>query len=318
MMNPAYLLFGLPLLLLMGCGSLRQEVDPKGVVGEGEQVVVTCFISPQDTVLAARVSRSLPILGLGNQNDLDIPNATVTLSDGSQSVILRLQRRADPYNYGTMSILYRALASELAIVAGKRYTLTVQVPDGRQIRASCTVPEPVQLDQVELDSSTINEYGLIRKDYYARLHWQDPARQTNYYRVAGNNAYTYNFRFQPGPNTPVRDSTGLLWGDWTFSSAAMLTDVGRDGQAMRSGRGRLAINYLWINGQQQSSLARGPLYAYLLNVDENYYRYHEAIDRQRSVGDNPFAEPVLVPTTVQGGLGCFGAYNRSTLALQVN
>jgi hypothetical protein len=85
---------------------------------------------------------------------------------------------------------------------------------------------------------------------------------------------------------------------------------------MASTQARLPpFSYTRINGVWVSTPPSGRLDGYLLNVDENYYRYHDGVARQDEVRDNPFAEPVPIPTNIQGGLGCFGAYNRSTLTL---
>ena len=300
--------------LLAACNSLRQEVEPKGLIQESEKLVVACFISPQDTVLAARVSYTLPVLGTGNAFNTDVTNATVTLSDGQREVMLTLKPGIPNSGIGSS---YRANASELPIVAGKTYMLTVRVPDGREVTAACIVPESVALNQVTVDSSTTTDFGLSRKEYYARMRWHDPAAgQTNFYRVTGNNEFTYTYKTQTSPNGPIRDTTLRMWGDWYFNTGSTLTDLGRDGQEIISGRGRLAISYSWINGQQNPSFPR-QLNAHLMNVEENYYRYHDAVERQNQVGENPFAEPVPIPTNIQGGLGCFGAYNRSTLTLQL-
>ena len=86
---------------------------------------------------------------------------------------------------------------------------------------------------------------------------------------------------------------------------------------MISGRGRLGISYAWINGQPLTTRPVGRLEVYLVNADENYYRYHDAVQRQNRVDGNPFAEPVPIPTNIQGGLGCFGAYTTSTMSMEM-
>ena len=56
----------------------------------------------------------------------------------------------------------------------------------------------------------------------------------------------------------------------------------------------------------------------LLHLNADYYRYHQALQRQQEVESNPFAEPVPIPTNIRGGLGCFGAYSRSTLTVRLD
>lgn len=300
----------LVVLLLAACGSLRQEVEPKGIVQEPEKLVVACFISPQDTVLAARVTRSSPVLGV-NSGINDVSNATVTLSDGVRSVVLKAKSTV---LYGSASTTYRANAGELPIVVGKTYTLAVTVPDGRTVTSTCTIPNAVAIEQMTLDSSITTEFGEKRQTYRAQLRWRDPAGQANFYRVAGSSEYANRYRISGTATSPARDTIVRYRGDWYFENGSTTTDIGRDGQEIVSTRGRLATySYTRINGILLAQPPSGQVDGYLLNIDENYYRYHDAVERQNQAGDNPFSEPVLIPSNIQGGLGCFGAYNRSTL-----
>jgi len=47
----------------------------------------------------------------------------------------------------------------------------------------------------------------------------------------------------------------------------------------------------------------------LLNVDVHYYKYHKSLSSNNE--DNPFAEPTLIYTNINGGLGVFAAYNKT-------
>ena len=288
-------------LVLFGCSNLKQEVDPHGLSSEPEKIVVACFISPQDTVLAARIGRSSTVLGPDNQVLPDVTNAVVTLSDGIRSVTLK--RTADStlgYTY------YRATPAQLPIVVGKTYTLTVRVPDGQQVDATCTVPGPVAIGDVLLDSTTaVTNFGRPRKRYYARLRWKDPAGQVNYYRVAGTNEVRSTGRIQANASSPARDTSYLSLSTWSFDTGSTLTDQGYDGQELLSPRGTLGTPTISVNGQSQSTGPIGSLTAYLLNIDENYYHYQDEVERQSKVRNNPFAEPVLVQTNVQGWIGLF-------------
>ncbi len=314
-MKPIHVLYAVLLgSLIIGCGSLRQEVEPKGITQQPEAIVVACFISPQDSVLAARVTRSSPVLGVNGQIGGDIVDAVVVLSDGSQSVRLRPARYNTSYGYPTT--YFRASASSLPILVGKTYTLTVQTTDGRSVKATCTVPDAVPVEQITVDSSITTDFGERRKEYHARLRWRDPAGQPNFYRVAGNNEYKERGSIYNPATKTYRDTLFRRTGEWYFDGGSLSADVSRDGQLMTSTRARLPpFSYSRINGVWVSTPPSGRLDGYLLNVDENYYRYHDGVARQNEVRDNPFAEPVPIPTNIQGGLGCFGAYNRSTLTL---
>ena len=296
---------------LISCDSLRQEVDPDRLNREAAKLVVTCFLSPQDTVLAAKVARSETVLGesTGYFNaGVNVADATVMLLEGGRSATLR---------YDAKLGYYRAATSQLPIIAGRTYSIIVQTPAGERAEASCIVPESVTLSDIVLDSAITNDFGLTTKRYYARLRWRDPAEKPNFYQLMGDNEYTLRSRYQPSPNAPVRDTLFRLRGNWSFDNGSTTTDLGRNGQDLVSVRGRLAMTYAWTNGIQEPSRPMGQLNAHLLNVDENYFRYQDAVERQSGASGNPFAEPVPVPSNIQGALGCFGAYNRSTLTMKL-
>ncbi|MBD2699719.1 DUF4249 domain-containing protein [Spirosoma sp. BT702] len=300
--------------LIASCDSLRQEVEPKGLTQQSEKLVVSCFISPQDTVLTVLLSRSSPVLGPSNEFAY-VYGATVTLSDGVKTVTLR--DSTPKIGFGGSKLFYRIRASELPIVAGKTYTLKASAFGVSEVTATCTVPVPVALEQVLIDSALNTDFSDGRKNYSVRLRWRDAAGQANFYRIAGNNEYPQRFTFRPSPNAPPRDTLVLYTSSWYFDNGYLLTDLGRDGQEMISERARLASTSTFNNGVWTYTAPSGKLEAYLLNVDENYYRYHDAIERQNQVRDNPFAEPVLISSNIQGGFGCFGAYNRSTLMMRL-
>ncbi|GAB3688034.1 hypothetical protein GCM10027592_02380 [Spirosoma flavus] len=301
--------------LLASCDSLRQEVEPKGITQQAEKLVVSCFISPQDTVLTVLLARSSPVLGPSNEYAY-VSGAVVTLSDGVKTITLRDSVPKITFGSGPI-IYYRANASELPIVAGRTYTLKARAYNVPEVTATCTIPNPVALEQILVDSAQSTDFSDGRKDYFARLRWRDAAGQYNFYRIAGSNEYPQRFTFRPSPNAPPRDTLILYTANWYFDNGSLLTDQSRDGQEIISERVRLGATSIFDNGVWTYRAPTGKLEAYLLNVDENYYRYHDAIGRQNLVRDNPFAEPVLIPSNIQGGLGCFGAYNRSTLIMRL-
>ncbi|CAA9283047.1 MAG: hypothetical protein AVDCRST_MAG95-3437, partial [uncultured Adhaeribacter sp.] len=116
-------------IFLAGC---EEDVTDKIKIDGKSQLVVTSFISPQDTVLTVQVQKTRPVVGITqNPNQGKIINATVALSDGTQTV---------PLLYEAQREIYRVKASALLIAAGKTYTLTVSTPDGLSAKGICTVP----------------------------------------------------------------------------------------------------------------------------------------------------------------------------------
>ncbi|WP_128547570.1 DUF4249 domain-containing protein [Larkinella soli] len=294
---------------LTACDSLKQEVDPDLVNAGSEKLVVTCFLAPQDTILVANVALSRPVLGENVSYDTRRKDAVITLSEGSRSVRFKIREGNVPGGF-----YYYVDPKEFPIEAGKTYTLNVGIADGRKVQAKCTVPHPVIPDDIVLDSALTLRNGFSGKEFLVRLRWLDPSGEKNFYRVGGI------FKYRAAPINP-RDTTTIRWQSNLIDfrrnreTRDLIDDRGNDGTTLASPRGKFNIG----NNDNQTTLAQflsvyqnAELEIDLLHTDENYYRYHEAVFRQDQTGGNPFAEPILIPTNIEGGLGCFGAYNRST------
>ena len=295
------------LALLTGCTSLRNEIDPSQLGVEPPKLVVTCFLSPQDTTLAVKVTRSNTVVGDSVnllQTDNNITNATVTLAEGDQTVTLPYNNR--PASSTVTLPYYSAPARFLPIRTGRTYKLTVVLPGGQRASSTCTIPAAVPPTGVSFDSLTEN--GGRTRRYFVRGLWQDPPNQVNYYQVAGIFRYTTNTSNNEKYN-------GLSFDD---ENRGLYSDVGLDGTTFVSGRAFVASG---STTTQQSSFTNqyktATVTVNVISVDPAYYRYQEAVIRQRRSRNNPFAEPVLIPSNIQGGLGCFGGYNNATRSLRL-
>lgn len=289
---------------LSGCDSLRQEVDPDRLNREAAKLVVACFLSPQDTLLAVKLIRTRTVLNdgsAGSSADNNVTNAIVTLSEGGRTVTL---------GYDAKGNFYRASVRQLPVVAGRTYALTVQTPDGQRATSTCTVPGPVQPTGITFDSLTENQFGRQIKRYFVRARWLDPAGQADYYLTTGS------YRFAV-PNAPGKEQLGYL-SVGNNNNGGLLTDRNNEGREMISER--LFMSGISYSNNGQANYGRYKITNVLVNLfntNQAYYQYMDAVARQSQVSGNPFAEPVPIPSNIEGALGCFGAYNRSTLTVQL-
>lgn len=284
---------------LLSCESLIKEIDPSFLPETDSKLVVACFISPQDTILAAKVTETKLLIGTTGDIREDITNATVNLSDGSKSIRLI---------YNPKLGYYRALPSELPILVGKTYTITVNTPDGRQVNASTTVPSNVTIKEVKIDSATVNDFQqgntVTNTEFDVKVIWQDKVGETNYYRAIS--AYDVSYEIS-------ETRTNKKLSDTLISSLVDLRtidDKDTDGQLLSLSR--TFVPSMNIAGVQNNRVVRGKslnkIKVGLFQADIHYYNYHTSLRRQRE-NNNPFAEPVLLYTNINGGFGCFGAYN---------
>ncbi|GAA4416043.1 hypothetical protein GCM10023187_47120 [Nibrella viscosa] len=294
-------LLSLLVLGLLSCNRLEQEVRPVALISQPAKLTVVCFIAPQDTILTAKVTVTRPILSADSKST-EVTNATVRLAEGSRTVT---------FTYDLKNKYYSVRASQFPIEAGKTYTLTVTTPDGKKAVGTCAVPRPVPLAGIQFDSLTTS-WPSQGKRYFMRLRWQDPAGQKNYYRPSG-------LFSSVSAQTPGVSAVQPLSFEGEFNGKLLISDQDQDGNLLDSGRG-------YLDGGKATtapSQTFGRLYrtasvaVSLLHLDPNYYAYHESVQRQDATDGNPFAEPVLITTNIVGGIGCFGAYNRSVVVLKL-
>ncbi|GAB2572756.1 DUF4249 domain-containing protein [Spirosoma areae] len=299
--------------LFFGCSSLRNEVNPGQLGLESSKLVVTCFLSPQDTVLAVKVTRSATVVGDSVsllQTGNNVPDATVTLTDGDRTLVL-------PYNSSPSGnpnqLYYKASTRFFPILASRTYTLTVTTPNGQRARSTCTIPRPVAPSVLSFDSLMDNQGRNQVRRYFIRSLWQDPPEQTNYYQITGN------FRYTTRCSTCQADQSGNVPLSFQDDNRDLLSDSGVDGTLMLSGRGYMTSSS--STGGQQTGFydqyKTASVTVNLLSLEQTLYRYQEAIIRQRRSRNNPFAEPVPIPGNIEGGLGCFAGYNSASLTVML-
>ena len=306
--------FWMPLFCLSGCGSLRSEVSPQLFNASTPKVSVTCFLSPQDQVLTAKVEHERPIEGdqwSQVATEFVVSNAAVTLTNGKQSVKLR---------YDATQGIYMADASLLPITPGNTYQLMVKTPDSETVSGTCTVPQGVKVSSVSFDSLTALQEGISVRRYYVQAHWQAPAEQPAYYHVTGL------FRSVPVCTTCVQgvgSSNPAVVSYLTVDAAeqALMTNQsGTDGNYV-SAPVFLNSNLVLKSSVKQPGFsnryASAQVVVNVLGTDQSYYQYQYAVIQQLKTKGNPFAEPVLIPNNIHNGVGCFAAYNRSTMTLRL-
>ncbi|GAB3947453.1 hypothetical protein GCM10028805_19730 [Spirosoma harenae] len=263
---------------LTACGNLSEEVVPDGLGAGARKLVVACFISPQDTILTAKVAYSRPLLANDPTRNPAVSDAAVTLSDGPRSV---------SFVYNKQLGYYQANAQSVPIVAGQTYNLTVKAANGQQVTASARVPDGIPIQSIDVTWEKPTSGNGIQ--LMTRTAWQDPANATNFYQLRGQ------IISQPAnPREPIVSQPVIFAGN----EQGLFTDDGNNGTLLISTPGYV------------DNVVGSELVMKLWHLDAPYYQYHQALSLQLAIDGDPFAELVPIPTNIQGGLGCFGAYNQ--------
>ncbi|MCF0049356.1 DUF4249 domain-containing protein [Dyadobacter sp. LJ53] len=302
--KPVLFLLMLCMGLLCGCESLVNDLDQDKLPKVEAKLAVSCYISPQTPRFEAIITESQPLFGPANYNPVFVENAEVILADDVSQVRLIFD---DSLKH------YAADSSAFKIVAGKTYTLTVN--DGKRIvKAKCTVPfNAVKVMDLNIEKAWAG-YGTDSLASF-RFSWEDVKGQSNFYAVRG--AYTLEEtvpRFYPetGDITPFRYTYRY---DMYSYYRAVYNDINLDGIKFNAPAHviysipRRIISYLDKKGVERT-LDNDPrlrdVRVEVMCIDEHYYKFKRSLENN---DDNPFVEPTLVYTNIEGGLGIFASFN---------
>jgi hypothetical protein len=292
---------------LFGCDSLINDLDEDKLPKVESKLAVSCYISPQSRFIEVNVTESQPIFGEFTYQPTFIFNADVTLAGDGREIRI-------PYNDSTLR--YQVDSSAFRILAGRTYTLSVN--DGKRfVKATCTVP---------LKAPTIKSvtYELLPNAFssdsvaHINVSWEDIKGEKNHYSIRGyyiaeetamrfdekmQDLYPFRYVNKFPLYYPLEDN---LYNDTN------LDGISFNGPEIRFGvSSNRTVTYQNKNGVTKS-FENDPkiseLQMEVLNLDENYYKFYRSIGNS---GDNPFVEPTLIFTNIEGGLGCFGAFNTS-------
>ncbi len=268
--------------ILFGCKPEKAKISlPKSE----NKLVVSCFISPDDSLITATVRLSVPkfntsfVQRAGTAED--IQNATVVISDGLRSVALAF----DNFYY-----FYKASTKQFPILSGKTYYLKVSTPDGKEINAATTVPVgklPLNSFDVKKSKDTPNELNLE-----ITINVNDIPNQTNYVGI--------------GLNNPIAFKTATFnLVDTTDYGGVTLSFFDDDEKVTKT-------SYFTSSSSKYEgtfdTISKAFVNAVVLNCSKEFYLYNKSAFLSESSGGNPFSDPVLVYSNINNGFGCFGSY----------
>lgn len=286
-MKKSILIFVVTLVLLSAC---QKVVDADELLGAEEKVLITSYISPQDTVLRVSVSKALPAIGTplsvsdaeANEAKFIIKNAEVTISDeaGNSTNLI----------YSEENKTYLTDATTLNIISNQNYFLKVVV-DGQEYTASCTIPAKV---------AEINERINLRNDSFGgqevdiNLSFQDIVGEKNFYVLGGKVTTTIQFENEE----PQTFSFGMF-----FDTDEFLQDNVLDGGIL-SGN---TLNYIGNDTEVTETI----ITLQVANVEEPLFQNLKTASTNSDADGNPFVEYAIAPNNFldEGAVGVFAGYN---------
>ncbi len=264
------------LVITISCEEIfLKEVEVEEAAVE-HRLVVQAFISPQDSLIKVEVRYAEPAIGvveLDKESNSIAMDATVTLQEGNTKVTLLLE---DFKRY------YFIRKEAFPILAGKTYTLVVNVPDYLEAIATCTIPT----SRVDTNKVKVIAKGDLQQSI--ALSWEDFSDETNYYSL-----FSLSMR---------EDALGNLEMRRNSNSVGLYTDRLNDGGMIFSD------SFVPSDVAAYDGYKFYPL-ALLANVDYNYYEFHRTLKAQTLDIEFSGGIPQAIYTNIEGGFGIFAAYN---------
>lgn len=235
------------------------------------KLVISSFLSPQDTIIKVEVTMSQPLYNNSNSGQFSaITNATVQINDGTNTQTLA---------YNSTDNYYYVSTSLFPITTGTTYYLTVSTPDGKNVNASTTIP--VQNSTLSYSSHQVVDPNGER--YNLETSWNDTPGTEDYYRIV-----FYNKDYYSG------SSDTSYWA----SLSENYSDKGKDGGSFNQN----SEIYVYSS----TGTVEGELY--LIHASKEYYLFHSKL-LDAAYSGSPFSEPVQMYSNINGGYGVFAGFN---------
>ncbi|NUO01341.1 MAG: DUF4249 domain-containing protein [Saprospiraceae bacterium] len=269
------------------------------------RLVVVCNFTG-DAFFIVQVSKSRSALDQSPEEY--IANAKVDIYQGSTFIeTLELVPRGGEIR--TPYYITRELKPKQGIV----YTIRVEAPGFETVMAQSSVPQATEILSFNLSDITVSPAagGALQYDYTAEISFDDTPNELNYYHL---NLYQQFFAYEL-----VEGDTFLI--DSTLQTIVFSNSINNNSLLAYFSGGilfedkaflfnRIAIPVL-VQIKPESEII-GKVYAELRTVSEEYYKFHQTLNRQQNNPGGAFTEPVIVYNNIENGHGIFAGYNAST------
>jgi hypothetical protein len=273
------LLTALSMVIITSCEKPVTNVD---LPNANPKPVVFCYLSPGSDTIIAEVFYSRPINKPSPPMKITIVDSEVKITEeGGQTVTLQY----DPGRDNFYAVVESSFLKE-----NSRYRISVKAPNGDQVDANCELPvQNTSLRITQIDSVITQE--SVR--YLFTIEFDDIIGKPDFYRLYSSatmqqvweqdtSVYEYNLGFNYGNQfIAVKERDGE-----TFVATTQI---------------EIWSYEFWTNEKLIGAKF------YLLSTDEPYYLFHTSL--QNHSPDDPFAEPTIVYSNVNNGVGVFAGFH---------
>ncbi len=295
----------LALIFLLGLSACRPQFLDTVDLDLPSKLVVGCNLvlesnsTLQKDSLFLKLHQSAPLFGPPLAIDSGLPGASLRLIRSRNGGNPGPGDTLENFGYHEFQNLYgariRSANGPSFVQEGYEYRLSVRSADGRTVESQSTVPSWRVADtsvQIQVQASP----STWTRSVQVRVQWRDLTGST-------------------GPDDPgyFRVNYRILGNSWYNEETYLNDHVGWYPNQLVTNASAVNGLYTWQDRRDLSLMpgdtlpSQNQMEIVVQRISPALYRYLQAVGQQDSQNGNPFAEPAVIPSNIQNGLGCFGS-----------
>jgi hypothetical protein len=261
-------------IVVSGC---EQEADiplPK----VEQKITVSCYISDDTDTVRAYLRWSDPVFSNGVNEGEMIEDAQVVLSGSGIS---------RDFSFNANAQYYELPVQGFELIPGESYSLIIRTPDGTQASAETTIP----YFQSDIRSASFERITEVNENnQYLDLQYVTYRFETVLGNLDSEEPYYRIIHYQKWDDPFV----AATW--YQSSNVWHAFDSGDDEESIMSESS--------FYGDDSTNVFHK---AIVIHCSEDYYRFHKTME---NISYGPFAEPTIVYSNVNNGLGIFAGFRQ--------
>ena len=304
-----FIIFIFTIILNTGCEKFTQGLVVELDIPEHEPVLTPyCFINDADTSILVILQKSQGALEDAETGYID--NATVELyKNGTFWNTIPYNSSDTTLNSGVYELpMDAAFANE---GYGDSYELRVSAPDFETTSATQIMPTPISIKEVQFSNNAgVSQFGNLQHNL--KVVFDDPKDEENYYIIHVNSQY-----FVLNDGDTISNTTTYGTGPFTtnpsveqgYGGSVIISDKLFDGQTYSADLGI----YQYFGNQGVDLDLTAFFKITLLSVTRDEYLYQKSLITYSNSSNSLFAEPTLLHTNMDNGLGVFSMMSADTI-----
>ncbi len=267
------------------------------------KIVVTSYLSSNDAVFRVELIQNFRANTKHiSENYEDIPyiiDAIVTIKNdfGDERQLI----------YDANDECYSIDSASFHLIPGLNYYLNATTPDGKKITAKMTLPPKIQPPTLSIDSSS-SPYTITDSIYYPIYSMKKDLELKVNFSASGDYYFVYTTVFYSNHYTTSSTDTVVHGISESFMSYSEKPAYLNNNNTLET---KTTIKTESYDPVTSFDLSVDSVLIKVIATKEDYYKFVNSLEKQSSLSNDPFAEPAMLYSNIDGGLGIFTGFTVS-------